>query len=105
MILTLNSDYSLNSIKQLVLIMKCGILFEVRTELLYCKQIINASFIYSRHTQSFRAHDESKHMLFGECRKKFIEGVKDMDGWSIRDKRDGQMQSPCVERYCSSAHK
>jgi hypothetical protein len=35
MFLTVNSDYFLNSINQLIFVMvKCGVLFEVRTEFL-----------------------------------------------------------------------
>jgi hypothetical protein len=35
MVLTVNSDYLLNSINQLIFVMvKCGVLFEVRTEFL-----------------------------------------------------------------------
>jgi hypothetical protein len=46
MILTINSDYFLNSVNQLIFVMvKCGVFFAVRTEFL---NVILMNFVFQR---------------------------------------------------------
>jgi hypothetical protein len=62
MILRLNRNYSLNSVKQLIfLIVKCGVLFEVRTEFL---NIIYTSFGFKGLNRAFISLNSVNQLIF-----------------------------------------